>query len=416
MDGMDRHTATDDLLDHITEFEILCSQDSWPDETKASLFLETLTPGLKSSIRRSDVDLEAYEKVKQKAQRLEREFQDTRSSAGKGRILRLSQLLTGLPLVNCVRSAVPIREPTTCERGCALTAANRDTWPRIALGPRALPSRQQSGSLQSKFLLTSAITARKTQSLTDHFRRGCSDGSFHDPLITKEMNITPIRNELVTITTIDQRRIDLGTENVRIYRVQGRIPAFGNFEAETIELPLGPDTDLVLGADWMGKVGLLDSIAKKLGIVTGTVAGAGSDDEDESGDDGEDYENRQDAINDITTCASVRVDRRWTPFQPRQQRFSPVNSPSSRQTEQEDLKVELASAINEVQDGTPRIPKEYADFGDVFAGTISADDFKLPPPTAEDLIMRLSYYQEKHHLIDRNFTSLNWSSLLPKNK
>ncbi|KAJ8103376.1 hypothetical protein POJ06DRAFT_241718 [Lipomyces tetrasporus] len=230
------------------------------------------------------------------------------------------------------------------------------------------------------------------------------------------MNITPIRNELVTITTIDQRRIDLGTENVRIYRVQGRIPAFGNFEAETIELPLGPDTDLVLGADWMGKVGLLDSIAKKLGIVTGTVAGAGSDDEDESGDDGEDYENRQDAINDITTCASVRVDRRWTPFQPRQQRFSPVNSPSSRQTEQEDLKVELASAINEVQDGTPRIPKEYADFGDVFAGTISADDFKLPPPTAEDLIMRLSYYQEKHHLIDRNFTSLNWSSLLPKNK
>ncbi|KAK9241542.1 hypothetical protein V1506DRAFT_219687, partial [Lipomyces tetrasporus] len=39
--------------------------------------------GLKSSIRRSDVDLEAYEKVKQKAQRLEREFQDTKKQRGK---------------------------------------------------------------------------------------------------------------------------------------------------------------------------------------------------------------------------------------------------------------------------------------------------------------------------------------------
>jgi hypothetical protein len=78
-----KQKPTDDLLDHITEFEILCSQVSWPDETKASLFLETLTPGLKSSIRRSDVDLEAYEKVKQKAQRLEREFQDTKKQRGK---------------------------------------------------------------------------------------------------------------------------------------------------------------------------------------------------------------------------------------------------------------------------------------------------------------------------------------------
>ncbi|KAK9241634.1 hypothetical protein V1506DRAFT_550199 [Lipomyces tetrasporus] len=78
-----KQKPTDDLLDHITEFEILCSQVSWPDETKASLFLETLTPGLKSSIRRSDVDLEAYEKVKQKAQRLEREFQEvTRTRQG----------------------------------------------------------------------------------------------------------------------------------------------------------------------------------------------------------------------------------------------------------------------------------------------------------------------------------------------
>ncbi|KAK9357146.1 hypothetical protein V1504DRAFT_472306 [Lipomyces starkeyi] len=73
-----KQKPTDDLIDHITEFEILCSQVSWPDETKASLFLETLSLGLKSSIRRSDVDLESYEKVKQKAQRLEREFQNTK--------------------------------------------------------------------------------------------------------------------------------------------------------------------------------------------------------------------------------------------------------------------------------------------------------------------------------------------------
>ncbi|KAK9249972.1 hypothetical protein V1507DRAFT_395373, partial [Lipomyces tetrasporus] len=187
----------------------------------------------------------------------------------------------------------------------------------------------------------------------------------------------------MTITTIDQRRIDLGTENVRIYRVRGRIPAFGDFEAETIELPLGPDTDLVLGADWMGEVGLLDSIAKKLGIVTASVEGAGSKDDDRNADDKEDYEDRQEAINDMTMCASVKVDRRWTPFQPREQRSSPVNFPSPRQTEQEDLKVELASAMNEAQkDATPRIPEEYADFSDIFAGTTSADDFKLPPHRA----------------------------------
>ncbi|KAK9426831.1 hypothetical protein V1505DRAFT_153970, partial [Lipomyces doorenjongii] len=85
-------------IDHITEFEILCAQVAWPEETKASLFLETLLPGLKSSIRRSDVDLDCYDKVKQKAQRLEREFQeskkqrptrksDTYSTAGNGSII-----------------------------------------------------------------------------------------------------------------------------------------------------------------------------------------------------------------------------------------------------------------------------------------------------------------------------------------
>ncbi|KAJ8103377.1 hypothetical protein POJ06DRAFT_279192 [Lipomyces tetrasporus] len=145
---MDRHTATDDLLDHITEFEILCSQDSWPDETKASLFLETLTPGLKSSIRRSDVDLEAYEK-RGKRTDITAVATPHRIAAGELRTVGSSN-----PRTDYLRKGL-------------------DTWPRIALGPRALPSRQQSGSLQSKFLLTSAITARKTQSLTDHFRRGC---------------------------------------------------------------------------------------------------------------------------------------------------------------------------------------------------------------------------------------------------
>ncbi|KAK9241645.1 hypothetical protein V1506DRAFT_550148 [Lipomyces tetrasporus] len=81
------------------------------------------------------------------------------------------------------------------------------------------------------------------------------------------MNMESIRNEKVTITTIDQRSNDLGTENVPIYRVQGQIPAVGHFEAETIELPLWPDTDRVLGADRMREVGLLDFIEKKLGIV-----------------------------------------------------------------------------------------------------------------------------------------------------
>ncbi|KAK9250186.1 hypothetical protein V1507DRAFT_468330, partial [Lipomyces tetrasporus] len=66
------------------------------------------------------------------------------------------------------------------------------------------------------------------------------------------MNMESIRNEKVTITTIDQPSNDLGTENVPIYRVQGQIPAFGHFEAETIELPLWPDTDRVLGGSDAG--------------------------------------------------------------------------------------------------------------------------------------------------------------------
>ncbi|KAK9235216.1 hypothetical protein V1525DRAFT_390666 [Lipomyces kononenkoae] len=78
-----KQRPNEDLLDHITEFKVLRSQVLWPEETKASIFLETLTAELKSSIRRSDVDLESYDKVKQKAQRPEREFLDTKKQRAR---------------------------------------------------------------------------------------------------------------------------------------------------------------------------------------------------------------------------------------------------------------------------------------------------------------------------------------------
>ncbi|KAK9331216.1 hypothetical protein V1520DRAFT_262708, partial [Lipomyces starkeyi] len=94
----------------------------------------------------------------------------------------------------------------------------------------------------------------------------------------------------------------------------GSIPTLGIFEAETIELPLGPHPDLVLGADWMREIGLLDSIEKKLGIIKDSAEGTESGDEGTNVEDRDDYEDRQDTIDDIMRCASARVDRSWTPF------------------------------------------------------------------------------------------------------
>ncbi|KAK9481476.1 hypothetical protein V1527DRAFT_384293, partial [Lipomyces starkeyi] len=164
---------------------------------------------------------------------------------------------------------------------------------------------------------------------------------------------------------------------VPIYRVRGSIPTLGVFEAERIELPLGPDTDLFLGADWMREIGLLDSIEKKLGIIKDS---AESRDEGTIVEARDDYEDRQDTIDDIMRCASVRMDRSWTPFRLRGQPSSQVNSPLARQTKHENLGVELASARKDVQEEEkPRVPDEYSDFDDVFAETTPSDDFKLPP-------------------------------------
>ncbi|ODQ70045.1 hypothetical protein LIPSTDRAFT_173731 [Lipomyces starkeyi NRRL Y-11557] len=102
----------------------------------------------------------------------------------------------------------------------------------------------------------------------------------------------------------------------------GSIPTLGIFEAETIELPLGPHPDLVLGADWMREIGLLDSIEKKLGTIKDSAEGTESGDEGTTVEDRDDYDDRQDTIDDIMRCASARVDRSWTPFWLRGQRSS----------------------------------------------------------------------------------------------
>lgn len=79
-----KHTSGN-LLDHITEFETLCAQIGWPDDTKASIFLSSLQLGLRGAIKRSDIDIDQYEKVKQKAIRLEREFQESRKQRSSTR-------------------------------------------------------------------------------------------------------------------------------------------------------------------------------------------------------------------------------------------------------------------------------------------------------------------------------------------
>ncbi|KAK9331215.1 hypothetical protein V1520DRAFT_93947 [Lipomyces starkeyi] len=154
---------TDDLNDHITEFEILCSQVLWPDETKASLFLETLSLGLKSSIRRSDVDLESYEKVKQKAQRMEREFQNTTKQ-------RATQK-TGQNEVRTVSN--PDFRVDYLKKGLCFNCGNKGIWQGPAQSLSGIPLRQLSRSLQWSFLLISSVTLRKTPSPTDRLRRGC---------------------------------------------------------------------------------------------------------------------------------------------------------------------------------------------------------------------------------------------------
>jgi hypothetical protein len=81
------HTTanTGDLLDHITGFETLCTQIGWPDDTRASIFLSSLQLGLRGAIKHSDIDIDQYEKMKQKAIRPEREFQESRKQQSSTR-------------------------------------------------------------------------------------------------------------------------------------------------------------------------------------------------------------------------------------------------------------------------------------------------------------------------------------------
>jgi hypothetical protein len=75
----------------------------------------------------------------------------------------------------------------------------------------------------------------------------------------------PVRYDKVDVTAIGDIPIDLPEKNA-IYKIQGRIPRFGLFTAECINMPLGRSTDLVLGADWLNENGFLDDIKKRLGM------------------------------------------------------------------------------------------------------------------------------------------------------
>ncbi|KAK9426832.1 hypothetical protein V1505DRAFT_153971, partial [Lipomyces doorenjongii] len=135
----------------------------------------------------------------------------------------------------------------------------------------------------------------------------------------------PIRHEYLTITTIDQRKVDLGTEALPIYHIRGRIPTLGKFHADTIEMPLGPDTDLVLGAEWLRECGLLQKMERELGIAQSPTEEGDHTDTNEAGRgnrardpvntiDTRLDEVQQEITDSLSRSAGVRVDRSWIPF------------------------------------------------------------------------------------------------------
>ena len=124
----------------------------------------------------------------------------------------------------------------------------------------------------------------------------------------------PVRYDKVT--AIGDIPIDLPEKNA-IYKIQGRIPRFGLFTAECINMPLGRSTDLVLGADWLNENGFLDDIKKRLGMSLLHDKERIDDKELEKGEPLTDEEERQDAIDSAIRTAGINITRAWIPFQPR---------------------------------------------------------------------------------------------------
>lgn len=71
-----RQKPTDDILDHICTFEVLCADAGWPESTRSVIFKESLLPSLASKLRTSEVDQDDYEALRQKAVIYDREFQE----------------------------------------------------------------------------------------------------------------------------------------------------------------------------------------------------------------------------------------------------------------------------------------------------------------------------------------------------
>ncbi|KAL1982820.1 hypothetical protein VTN96DRAFT_880 [Rasamsonia emersonii] len=214
----------------------------------------------------------------------------------------------------------------------------------------------------------------------------------------------PIRHEEVEVQDISGRKIELGNSQVPVYRVRGRIPRFGIFEAEPICMPLGLSTDLVLGADWLRKNGLLDDLRTKLGITDNTSVSpeeprdiksptkdSGDDDpngrieknddpigriddndlKDPAKDSDRDEEEQQDAINAAIRAAGITVTRMWTPFHYKG-RYEPKIPKRF-----EDWRIQVAAAFEEDQmskhpfpqrliDGDVELPEIYEEFRDIF--------------------------------------------------
>ena len=76
-----RQKPTDDILDHICTFEVLCADAGWPESTRAVIFKESLLSSLASKLRTSEVDQDDYEALRQKAVIYDREFQEGKKRA-----------------------------------------------------------------------------------------------------------------------------------------------------------------------------------------------------------------------------------------------------------------------------------------------------------------------------------------------
>ncbi|KKA21648.1 Transposon-encoded protein with TYA [Rasamsonia emersonii CBS 393.64] len=323
-----QHNSSDDLLDHITEFETLCSQVDWPESTKATLFLKSLQPGLRGAIRRSDINIEDYDKVKQKGLRLEREYKESKkqhSAARKGdrktsskpkdtkpadgsEDIRSEHLRKGL----CFNCNEPGHISRDCNKPKKDTKANPATKSVAAV---ELPSENESLSTESE-----------AESHDLEFLKLNRFNGLLDDLRTK-LGIT----DNTSVSPEEPRDIKSPTKDSGDDDPNGRI--------EKNDDPIGriDDNDL----------------------------------KDPAKDSDRDEEEQQDAINAAIRAAGITVTRMWTPFHYKG-RYEPKIPKRF-----EDWRIQVAAAFEEDQmskhpfpqrliDGDVELPEIYEEFRDIF--------------------------------------------------